>query len=344
MRSHDMAIRVGTVQRIVSNENNDENRYVVEVEDDGQRKVILCIRGFSKFGGRFNFEEYLSQGYTRTKADNPSVGIDRSILAGDMAIIAYVNGDAREGIILGFINHPGRNEAILQDGLTTKAEGIVDVNVTGGNSEETPTYISEFNGVETVINRLGEYKVTFKGQPTNLKQLADPVTGKAIVDPVYETVKGSSYFQFEQDGSYTLSDNNGENEQKLKIDKTNKKIVLTGGKTILEIDTASEKYSITNKITDIKSATQFDIAVGGNMKIKMTSGKIGIGIEGAELLAQVSDHLQELIDTLKALQQETHIGNLGYPSGVPLNVAKYVAAEGKATATKSKIDSIKGGV
>ncbi len=323
-----MAIRIGIVQAIVPNRDGTEHRYLVEVEDTGTKRPVLCVRGFSKFGGRFNYEEYLTQVYKRTKNSSPSIDVQQDVIPGDMAVVAYVNGEAREGIIIGFLGHPGRKERILQTGLKSKVDGTVDVNVTGGNSEETPTYISEFNGVETIINRLGEYKVTFKGQPTNLKKLDDPVTGAPIPDPVYDTVKGSSFFQFEEDGSYTLSDNSA-NEQKLKIDKTNKKITITGGKTSLEIDTASDK---------------FDVNVGGKMKIKMTSSTVGIGTSAVELLAQVSDHLQELIDAMKALQQETHIGNLGYPTGVPDNAAAFAEVEAAASATKSKVDSIKGSV
>src|SRR5690606_2811389 len=100
--------------------------------------------------------------------------------AGDAVLVAFLNGEAREAVILGGLIHPARKSTL---------------DITKG-----PQYISEFNGVETSINNDGEYKLTFKAVPTNAKKLDDKPSSK-IPAPTYDTKVGGSFFWFDKTGS-----------------------------------------------------------------------------------------------------------------------------------------------
>lgn len=233
--SKDCAVRIGVVRQETFLETTKETKYIVEVWDAGRVIPISCVRT-SRFGGIYNFEEYTHRGFNVSE-DSAS----RSVMAlksGDHVVIAYANGDAREGVILGELNHSGRSEKL--------------------KAGQGPAYLSEFNGIERSINADGEYITTFKGQPTNLKKLLDPASGDPIKDPTYDTKVGGTYAKFDKTGSWTLSDNS-EKVQSIFVDKPNGKITITSGATSLVIDKNTESYTIVNKKTTFTSADEFNL-------------------------------------------------------------------------------------
>lgn len=237
MIGKDFSIRIGIVREHVYLETTEQTRYIVEVWKNNKSYPMTCMRS-SRFGGLYNYEEYNLRGFN---VGESNVGLGNfTVVPGDMVIIAAADGESREGIILGNVNHFGRDEVLPADGNIA--------------------FVNEFNGVQTMINKLGEYRRTFKGQPTNISKLNEVPTGKLYPLPEYDTNVGFSYYEFDKTGSYTLTDNaNDKAPQYIKIDKPNGKIEIVSGKTSLVIDKKAESYVIKNKTTTFDSADSWNL-------------------------------------------------------------------------------------
>lgn len=232
------SIRVGMVRDRIYVQKGRETKYIVEVWKENKLYPMTCTRT-SRFGGLYNFEEYNYRGF-KAGEDNASLG-NFQFIPGDQVIVAAMNGESREGIILGCIKHRGRDEVLPS----------VDNEI---------AYISEFNGLQTAINKSGEYRVTFKGCPTNIKNLENAPTGSEYEQPKYDLEKGYSYYEFDKDGSFMLTDNsNDENPQYIRVDKPSGKIEIVSGKTSFVIDKAVESYTITNKSTTFEAADDWNL-------------------------------------------------------------------------------------
>jgi len=232
----DYAIKIGMVREHVFLEGTQETRYIVEVWKNNRLYPMTCIRT-SRFGGVYNYEEYNHRGFNPGD-DNVSLG-NYTVVPGDMVVVAASNGQSREGIILGSMNHVARDEILSSTGSIA--------------------YVSEFNGIQTTINKFGEYMVRFKGLPTNLPNLNIPPDGSEIAPAEYDSEVGSSYYSFDSSGSYVVSDNATSDPQTIFINKPDGKIIVSSGKTTLTIDKASESYTIENKVTTFNTADQWNL-------------------------------------------------------------------------------------
>jgi hypothetical protein len=228
---------MGMIREHVYVPDSKETRYIVEVYDRGRLRPVTCTR-ISRFGGLYNYEEYNFRGFEPGK-DNVSYA-NFSMSPGDTVMIAYINGETSEGVILGSIKHFGRSETLAADGSIS--------------------YISEFNGIQKVINKSGEYRVTFRGVPTNIAELSKVPDGKPYPEPVYDKKVGSSFYQFDKTGSYLLTDNSTSGSQSIFLDKPNGKLIITSGKTSLVIDKKEEAYTITNKKTTFNSSDEWSLS------------------------------------------------------------------------------------
>ena len=232
----DYAIRIGMVREHVFFEKTQETRYVVEVWSGGKLFPMTCIRT-ARFGGLYNYEEYNLRGFNPSK-DSASLG-NYSVVPGDMVVVAAANGQSREGIILGCINHVGRDQVLPATG---------DI-----------AYVSEFNGISTTINKFGEHVMMFKGLPTNLKELSKSPNGEPIPIPEYNQEVGGTFCAFDSSGSYTISDNALSDPQTIFVNKPGGQVVIVSGKTQLVIDKAAQSYVITNKATTFNSADSWNL-------------------------------------------------------------------------------------
>lgn len=249
----DTSVRVGTIRSEVYLKDFQETRYTVEVWDNGVIVPVSCIRT-SRFGGLYNYEEYTHRGFI---AGDSAASTIRELQPGDQVVVAFLNGDSREGIIIGSVPHLGRREVINHK----DAEPNDSVEFVNRDGPTTVRYASEFNGVESLINASGEYRVTFKGQPTNLDKLSEAPDGEEYPLPEYDIDVGFSYYEFDKSGSYLLTDNaNDELPQSIRVDKPNGKMEIVSGKTSLIIDKNKESYTVSNKITSIESADKFNLA------------------------------------------------------------------------------------
>lgn len=239
----DDSIRIGIVQSESYSALRDETIYMVSVYSTNGQITMPCLR-MTRFGSPYNYEEYTRQTY-ELKDGIIDTKYQMRYLPGEIVVVASINGGRNSGlnvsgIILGSINHPYRKESL--------------------NRKNEVAYISEFNGIETYISKNGEYRQTFRGIQKNIAELRKAPTGEQLPEPEYDKQIEGSYYQFDKNGSWKVSDEAPDDLiQSIMIDKKNGKIEIKSGKTSLIIDKKKESYSIVNKIIDIKSEESFSL-------------------------------------------------------------------------------------
>lgn len=286
-RDKDMSVRIGMVREAKYSERINATQYVVEVFDKNNQMPVICTR-VDTFGGAYNYDEHTFR--ENIVSDTTVASASRyAVRPGDVVIVAFANGDSREGLILGGVKHPARKEKI------SKADGIA--------------HKQEFNGLEKHVNKVGEYKVTFKGLPTNIAQLEKQTSGNDVPEPVYDTAVGGSYYQFDKTGSWTLSDVANEKPQTIKVDKPSGKITIVSGNVSITIDKNAELIDVVTKDLKItasnsikKNTKEFTLEATTFTKIK--TPKVAIGTDGIELL----DQLIKLIEGIGRLVIMSPIG------------------------------------
>ncbi len=243
VEDQDNRLYVGIVREVRNVKTTNELRYMVEIFYKASRMIMPC-RMMRQFGGVYNYDDFVMRGYNYNDKGNSQNGV--SALAGDVVLVGKIGGNAIEGVILGSMTHPARTTFL--------------------DSTEGPQYRSEFNGIETFINKDGEWILTFKGQPTNLDKLKN-APDKVIPAPEYDTDVGTSYMKWDKEGGFTVSDEaaDGDKIQKLHIDKKNGTIDIFSGKINLNFKKDGQKVSLKNKDTTIESE---DIVTTKTKKIK----------------------------------------------------------------------------
>jgi hypothetical protein len=271
----DPYLRIAIVKKVYREARSTDLKYLVEIQDRND-SIEVNARMLRRFGGVFNYEDVVYHGYKFDDKPDPVRAFDAK--AGDAVLVAFLNGEAREAVILGSLIHPARAST---------------VDITKG-----PQYVSEFNGVETIINESGEYKITFKAVPTNIKKL-DEKPDKKLPKPTYDTKIGGSFFQFDKTGSIEINDKDQGGIQNLRIDKPKGTITVNSGKIKLVMTKKSEKVELKCKILDIVSDDKInektkEYSLDASTSVKVKSPKVAIGKEGIELLDQIS----QMIDAL----------------------------------------------
>ncbi len=307
----DFSLRIGIVKRVYRDKASSDLRYLVEVRDRNDAIELNC-RLLRQFGGVFNYEDAVYHGYKINDKPDPVVAFDAK--AGDVVLVGQLNGEAREAIILGSLTHPARTSTIPID--------------------KGPYYQAEFNGVETVINDSGEYKVTFKAIPTNIKKL-DDTPAKKLPKPEYDAKVGGSFFMFDKTGSFEINDKSQQDLQNFRIDKPKGIIEINSGKIKLTMTKKGEKVDLKCKVLNVVADDSIsektkDYKMEASKSIKMNSPKVAIGKSGVELL----DQLAKLVD---ALAKVTPISPVG-----PCTALKATPQWAGVDAVKAKIKEITG--
>jgi hypothetical protein len=314
MNSTDSKLKIGIVRTSQFNKDRGDITYIVEVQDAGDKLFIQC-RHLRKHGGVYNFEDFTLQDYKFDQKYDPIPAFDTK--AGDAVLVAYLNGDSREGVILGGLTHSARASTL--------------------KPEDGPQYLSQFNGIETSINKDGEYTVTFKAQPKNISKLKDSPNGKKIVAPEWDKEVGTSYFKFDKEGSYTVADNATSDPQSLKIDKKNGKIIITSGKIVLTMEKKKELTTLVCKELNIAAKDKMSTKTkewltDASATATIKSPKIAFGTDNIELLDQI-------IKAIEAIGKVTPISPVG-----PCAPMQSAPQWPQVDAIKSKINTIKGTV
>jgi len=307
----DGLIRIGIVKSAFNDANTGEIRYLVEIQSNA-KKINMNCRMMRQFGGAYNYEDYVFQGYKTTDAPDPVDSFDAK--AGDAVLVSQLNGQGREGVILGGITHAARKTSI--------------------KASNGPQYDAEFNGIHTSINNSGEWTLTFKGQPTNISILAATPSSQ-LPAPKYNTTIGSSYMKFDKTGGWTISDNATSNPQLVHIDKAAGSITISSGQISLKMAKGDQSVNITCQSLTINSANTItestkDYKLTATSSVKITSPQIAIGHEGIELL----DQLSQMIDALGSLTAISPIG--------PCAPLKASPTWSQVEQIKSKINQVKG--
>lgn len=303
----DTAVRVGIV-RSESKNLEDETTYVVEVINNGTQVPVPCIL-LTRFGGPYNYEEYKLKSWGQNVSGDklpPTTASTYDLRDGDVVLVAFIDGKSREGVILGCLRHPSRPEKTEDNELS---------------------YISEYNGLETRINKDGSYKVTFKGAPLNDNKKTPP--GEPVKPPEYNEEIAGSYFGFEETGSFIASDG----KQSIEIIKQDGTIEIKSGENLIVLDSGTNTLIKTEKI--ITSCKEASMDVSGSYKLKsknlsLQGNKIAIGNAGFELF----DGLSRFIDAIGTLVIMSPTGTC-----VPIQGAPTWA---QVLAIKQQIDAIKG--
>jgi hypothetical protein len=312
-RKKDMSVRIGMVREAIFDDDREETRYMVEVFNTNNQMPISCVR-MERFGGVYNYEEYTHQTF---EADDSSASASKyAVRAGDVVLVAFINGDSREGIIIGGIRHPARPEE-----LDTEEDGIA--------------YKTEFNGILQEINSDGEYRMTFRGMPLNIADLDEPSSGDDISEPEYDEEIGTSYWEFDVTGGWTVNDNASEDPQSIAIDKENGTITVTSGTVVVLMDKAGKMITVTTEHLQIDSTTDInvtttDFKMEASSTASIKSPKIAFGTDGVELLEQI-------VKFIKALGMVTPISPIG-----PCNPMQGSPQWPQVQQVQQAIDSIKG--
>lgn len=281
----DPYIRIGMIKRVTFNKETSELKYLVQVQDRND-SIEVNARPLYRLGGAFNYEESIYRGYKFD--DKPDKVSSFQAKAGDTVLVAFLNGEAREAVILGGLTHPAR---------------ISSIDVTKG-----PQYKSEFNGIETSINSDGEYTLTFKAIPKNIKKLEE-IPSKRLPKPEYDTKVGTSFLKFDKTGSIELNDKDQGGFQNIRIDKAKGSILINSGKINLTFTKKDEKIDIKCKLLNIAASDKInnstkDYSLNASVSTKIKSPKVAIGKDGVELL----DQLAKLVDMLGKVTPISPIG------------------------------------
>lgn len=284
------SIRVGVVVGKADSKEMNTVLYLVEVIAYGRRYTLTCTQ-MSKHGHPYDYEQYSLSPVENLKPPVVDTPIPFGSRGGEVVVVAELPGN--EGIILGCLKHPARNSEV--------------------KSSDTG-YTSSFNGIKKEIKSDGSYKVTFNGPllPTAKAQLKAPILlpPSALPDTaVYNPLTAGSFYTFEKDGSYEVSDGSKVLPQGIKIDKTDGTITITSGLVSINIDKKTQKvetscvdYSISAKKSFKVNSTQAEIS--GLTGVKIEGAKIAIGFGGVELI----DSIIQLIDGIGLLVVPHHLG------------------------------------
>jgi hypothetical protein len=298
----DCAIRVGIV-RSRQEEKDETIRYIVDVFYRGKQMPILCVM-MTQVNGVHNYEEYNLRPWlaVKTPIQSPAAISTYDLRSGDVVLVAFLDGQGREGVILGGVSNPARPPRIKDD----------------------EQYVSQINGLKTVIKKDGSFKIEFNGKPINDAALDIPPTGVPYPEAVFNPLIKGSRFGFDNDGSVFLTDG----KQAIKIKKG-----LLSGSMVLSSGTNNISLASEIAVPEIGISSGGNVTIQANQSIDLNSllAFRATALETSIVSAQVAigNSAFELIDGL--IQIIEGIGDLTItsPTGTcaPVNTSPQWAAK-----------------
>lgn len=285
----DSSLKIGVVIEEVKSDATGETNYIVLVNDGGNEVPVSCVR-MSRFGGVHNYEEYNYLGYNDPIGSGS--GLQYSDRPGDVVVVAYLDGSARKGVILGGIRHPARQEQLEANG--------------------TPAYISRMNGIEKKISEEGALTYTYKGKMPNDEALLKTTPGLLpVTEATDDPARGGSNFGFDAEGNFMVADGEGGGSQSIVIKKAltpaDGDITITSGSTVVRLAgsmaeqvvsietlgdmsiSATKSFSVDTLDCEIaaKNTIHIDALVGVKIQAK--------GMELLDLITQLIDEMGSLV-------------------------------------------------
>lgn len=235
---NNLALKMGVVVEIIETDSPTSQtklvpEYHVMVLEKNNTSIYKNCIATDTFGG---IADYLQ--FRHRQPENPKKVRDSGSFKnqeGSIVLLLCRDGNAEQAIIVGAINHPAKKD-VLSKQKGHHLEG-------------------EFNGLNFSIDKDGALRVEFKsatdskGKPSN-------------------TSAGGTYLNIEKDGSIELADGNVE---KVRIDKTNKTIVVEAEKDISLSSTKENIKVSAQKNIEINSVKDLLADASGNANI--TVGK-----------------------------------------------------------------------
>lgn len=281
----DYSIRVGMVRQMKETPSGDV-KYIVDVASGGRQIPVSCTM-MTKFGGVHNYEDYVlrpwAKSFPTAFLPGGSSVSQYNLRSGDVVLVAYLEGQAREGVILGGLAHPARSKQ-----------------VSAGDIE----YNSKFNGIEKIITKNGSYKTLFHGAAINDALLDIPPTGADVPEPIYNPLAEGSYYGFSSSGSFIASDGN---QQFLKIGKDNFQTTIVSGTASLTLNALGGIVNIRGTQLAVDSQLYFIKAavIGADTTVfSVKAVQVAIGNDQIELV----DGLLQLIDAIGSLTITSPVG------------------------------------
>lgn len=265
-------------------------RYLVEVYYDGVQMPVSC-QLITRMGGVYNYEDYRIRPWsTKTGSGKlpESTASTYDLRSGDMVIVGFIGGKAREGVIFGGLRHEARTSELSADNIE---------------------YISEFNGLEKKIDSEGAYTVTFKGAPINTVKLDIP--GIPIEPPQYDPIKSGSYYGFDNTGGFTIDNNNGVSLSITK-DESGGVMTITSGNSTLVMDASNPAQGLTTLTTDeLALEATANITINATQSLKaetlqmsLKGTQVAIGNDSIELV----DGLLQILDGIGQVTVTSPVG------------------------------------
>jgi hypothetical protein len=314
----DANIRIGIVreERTVS---DDSTRYIVEVAYQGRQIPVSCVL-MTKWGGAHNYEEYRIRPWVKKFPSTllpPASASTYDLRSGDVVVVAFLDGQSREGIILGGLRHNSREEV-----------------TTPGNIE----YISIFNGLETQIRTDGSYKVTFKGKAVSDALLDVPPTGVPVQSAVYNPLIAGSFYGFDAEGSYIVSD--GTQFIKMKKGAVDRGLILESGGN--RIDMSGNLITGKMGIKTDKLAIEAKMSASMKSSLKLNMQGLQVSIKGTQMAIgsdqfELFDGLVQLIDALGSLVVTSPVGTCTPLMAAPTWAAQVVPLKIKISMLKTSL-------
>lgn len=232
---NNLTLKVGAVLEIVELD-DDKNQsklvpeYNVMVVEDENTSIYKNCMAIDTFGG---IADYLR--FKRRTPKKPKEVQDSGSLkdqTGSIVLLLCLDGAAESAIVVGALAHPNKKNVLTKD-KEHHMEG-------------------EFNGINFSIDKDGALRVEFKS--------ATDDEGKP-----QDEEAGGSYQTFEKDGSIEISDGN---EEKVRIDKTNKTIDVMAEEDITVASSKANVMVTAEKNIDMKSTKELLMEASGNAMLK----------------------------------------------------------------------------
>lgn len=288
---NDTSIRVGIVRKSIEVEGTG-TKYLVECYIGGNQVPVSCVP-INRFNSPYNFEEIRLKPWLRGSAASgfldPGAASTYSLRDGETVVIAFIDGSAREGVILGSIKHPVR-------ATTTE--------------EQTLAYHSVYNGLETTIDVEGAYKVTFQGAPLNDSEPIPPGT-KELPEAEYDEEISGSYYGFDNAGNFSIDCSNDDGVNSIAINKTDGTITIESGKNTIKIVGGSSDgeliittgaLKVEAKEISFNAQSTFKVEAAESISIKALN--VAIGNDTIELV----DGILQIIDALGQITVTSPVG------------------------------------
>ena len=200
-------------------------------------QIITNCRLASWLGGQFNYAERVLKPNSKPLNEVPLKDQD-----GDIVFFQYIQGQKLAPIIVAMGTQPKDGDA------------------TGAKKKDGPRWVEQYNGVETTINRDGEYSLTVKGGELDM----EANTFKPSEDTILSSIT---------------------------MDKDKKVNILTMDGPSLAIDGTADSINITTNGGDKISLAKGTVTIENSGGIMITMNSSGININGGSEAQITADRI-----------------------------------------------------